>query len=187
MLHLCCNVPCVGGVLCLINLCPITSRGSSRGSLFAGHQNSGPQQPHDWLGEAAAGRAGLQQRHICVRIQGEQSKLTLRRFICLKRFLVLIVLSLVTSQVFVDEDFHKSVMSSACTKVSFSPLTLNSCALFYPVILNNSNPCSAFLLFFLQCILENVDLSVPVHISVQTLGSNGLSSNSVHTTFRTQH
>ncbi|XP_073342655.1 uncharacterized protein [Pagrus major] len=56
-------------------------------------------------------------------------------------------------RVFVDEDFHKSVMSSACTK----------------------------------CILENVDLSVPVHISVQTLGSNGLSSNSVHTTFRTQH
>ncbi|XP_030252294.1 myosin-7B isoform X2 [Sparus aurata] len=56
-------------------------------------------------------------------------------------------------RVFVDEDFHKSVMSSACTK----------------------------------CILENVDLSVPVHISVQTLGSNGLSSNGVHTTFRTQH
>ncbi|KAG8004027.1 protein C4orf50 [Nibea albiflora] len=53
-------------------------------------------------------------------------------------------------QVFVDGDFHKSVMSSACTK----------------------------------CVLENVDLSVPVHISVQTLGSNGLSSNSVHTTYR---
>ncbi|XP_070770016.1 trichohyalin-like [Enoplosus armatus] len=54
-------------------------------------------------------------------------------------------------RVFVDGDFHKSVMSSACTK----------------------------------CILENVDLSVPVHISVQTLGSNGLSSNSVHTMYRT--
>ncbi|XP_070693341.1 uveal autoantigen with coiled-coil domains and ankyrin repeats-like isoform X2 [Pempheris klunzingeri] len=54
-------------------------------------------------------------------------------------------------RVFVDGDFHKSVMSSACTK----------------------------------CILENVDLSVPVHISVKTLGSNGLSSNSVHTTYRT--
>ncbi|XP_022059647.2 plectin-like [Acanthochromis polyacanthus] len=54
-------------------------------------------------------------------------------------------------RVFVDGDFHKSVMSSACTK----------------------------------CVLENVDLSVPVHISVQTLGSNGLSSNSVHTMYRT--
>ncbi|XP_078116729.1 uncharacterized protein LOC144524392 isoform X2 [Sander vitreus] len=54
-------------------------------------------------------------------------------------------------RVFVDGDFHKSVMSSACTK----------------------------------CILENVDLSVPVHISVQTLGSNGLSSNFVHTMYRT--
>ncbi|XP_041653708.1 myosin-2 heavy chain-like isoform X2 [Cheilinus undulatus] len=53
-------------------------------------------------------------------------------------------------RVFVDGDFHKSVMSSACTK----------------------------------CILENVDLSVPVHISVQTLGSNGLSSDSVHALYR---
>lgn len=64
-----------------------------------------------------------------------------------KRLLELIILFRVTSQVFVDEDFHKSVMSSACTKVSFSPLILNSCALFYPVILNYSNPCSAFFLF----------------------------------------
>ncbi|KAM6952967.1 uncharacterized protein PEZ65_016716 [Lycodopsis pacificus] len=54
-------------------------------------------------------------------------------------------------RVFVDGDFYKSVMSSACTK----------------------------------CILENVDLSVPVHISVQTLGSNGVSSDFVHTTYRT--
>ncbi|XP_034398940.1 myosin-7B-like isoform X2 [Cyclopterus lumpus] len=54
-------------------------------------------------------------------------------------------------RVFVDGDFHKSVMSSACTK----------------------------------CILENVDLSAPVNISVQTLGSNGLSSNLVHTLYRT--
>ncbi|XP_041845734.1 protein MLP1 homolog [Melanotaenia boesemani] len=53
-------------------------------------------------------------------------------------------------RVLVDGDFHKSVMSSACTK----------------------------------CILENLDLSVPVHISVQTLGSNGLRSNSVHTVYR---
>ncbi|KAK9518617.1 hypothetical protein VZT92_023916 [Zoarces viviparus] len=54
-------------------------------------------------------------------------------------------------RVFVDGDFYKSVMSSACTK----------------------------------CIVENVDLSVPVHISVQTLGSNGVSSDFVHTTYRT--
>ncbi|XP_030595033.1 protein lava lamp-like [Archocentrus centrarchus] len=54
-------------------------------------------------------------------------------------------------RVYVDGDFHKSVMSSACTK----------------------------------CILENIDLSVPAHISVQTLGSNGLSSDSVHTMYRT--
>lgn len=40
---------------------------------------------------------------------------------------------------------------------------------------------------FPQCILENVDLSVPVHISVQTLGSNGLGSNSVHTMYGTDH
>ncbi|XP_034036936.1 golgin subfamily A member 4-like [Thalassophryne amazonica] len=54
-------------------------------------------------------------------------------------------------RVFVDGEFHKSVMSSACTK----------------------------------CILENVNLGVPVHISIQTLGSNGLHSNSVHTIYRT--
>lgn len=54
-------------------------------------------------------------------------------------------------RVYVDGDFYKSVMSSACTK----------------------------------CILENIDLSVPVHISVQTLGSNGLCSDSVHTMYRT--
>ncbi|XP_056132338.1 trichohyalin-like [Lampris incognitus] len=49
-------------------------------------------------------------------------------------------------RVYVNGEFHKSVMSSACTK----------------------------------CILENVDPNVPVHISVQTLGSNGLRSNEVH-------
>ncbi|CAL8330520.1 unnamed protein product [Gadus morhua 'NCC'] len=54
-------------------------------------------------------------------------------------------------RVYVDGEFHKSVMSSACTKV----------------------------------ILENVDLSLPVHIGVQTLGSNGLSSGRVTTVFRT--
>ncbi|XP_074529667.1 uncharacterized protein LOC141793138 [Halichoeres trimaculatus] len=53
-------------------------------------------------------------------------------------------------RVFVGGDFHKSVMSSACTK----------------------------------CILENVDLSLPVHISVQTLGANGLTSDSIHTLYR---
>ncbi|XP_029368754.1 uncharacterized protein LOC115050140 isoform X2 [Echeneis naucrates] len=54
-------------------------------------------------------------------------------------------------RVFIDGNFHKSVMSSACTK----------------------------------CIVENVDLGFPIHISVQTLGDNGLTSNSVHTTYRT--
>ncbi|KAM6923961.1 uncharacterized protein FYW49_006386 [Xenentodon cancila] len=54
-------------------------------------------------------------------------------------------------RVFVDGDFHKSVMSSACTK----------------------------------CVLENIDLSLPVHIGVQTLGLNGLRSESVHTMYRT--
>lgn len=45
-----------------------------------------------------------------------------------------------------------------------------------------------------QCILENLDLSGPVHISVQTLGSNGLYAEKVlliyrgkHTQFRTDH
>ncbi|KAM4586800.1 uncharacterized protein V3H82_005589 isoform 2-T2 [Fundulus diaphanus] len=52
-------------------------------------------------------------------------------------------------RVFVNKEFHKSVMSSACTK----------------------------------CILENIDLSVPVHIGVQTLGSNGLHSESVYTIY----
>nr|XP_023653026.1 myosin-14-like isoform X2 [Paramormyrops kingsleyae] len=49
-------------------------------------------------------------------------------------------------RVYVDGEFHKSVMSSACTKA----------------------------------VLENLDLSVPVHISVQTLGSNGLLAEKVH-------
>ncbi|XP_054647068.1 myosin-3 isoform X2 [Dunckerocampus dactyliophorus] len=49
-------------------------------------------------------------------------------------------------RVFVDGEFYKSVMSSACTK----------------------------------CVLENVDLTEPVEIGVQTLGSNGLISTSVH-------
>ncbi|XP_077387759.1 uncharacterized protein LOC144025511 isoform X1 [Festucalex cinctus] len=52
-------------------------------------------------------------------------------------------------RVFVDGNFYKSVMSSACTK----------------------------------CVLENVELLYPVEIGVQTLGSNGLSSNSVHTLY----
>ncbi|XP_015248953.1 PREDICTED: janus kinase and microtubule-interacting protein 1 isoform X2 [Cyprinodon variegatus] len=52
-------------------------------------------------------------------------------------------------RVFVNKEFHKSVMSSACTK----------------------------------CILENIYLSVPVHIGVQTLGSNGLCSDSVYTIY----
>ncbi|XP_047209094.1 trichohyalin-like isoform X1 [Girardinichthys multiradiatus] len=52
-------------------------------------------------------------------------------------------------RVFVNQDFHKSVMSSACTK----------------------------------CILENIDLSAPVQIGIQTLGSNGLHSDSVHTIY----
>ncbi|XP_041750755.1 uncharacterized protein LOC121579871 [Coregonus clupeaformis] len=63
-------------------------------------------------------------------------------------------------RIYVEGEFHKSVMSSACTK----------------------------------CILENLDLSVPVHISVQTLGSNGLYAEKVlliyrgkHTQFRTDH
>ncbi|XP_031645820.1 centromere-associated protein E isoform X2 [Oncorhynchus kisutch] len=62
--------------------------------------------------------------------------------------------------IYVEGEFHKSVMSSACTK----------------------------------CILENLDLSGPVHISVQTLGSNGLYAEKVHliyrgkrTQFRTDH
>ncbi|KAM6953312.1 uncharacterized protein FYW47_013919 [Aplochiton taeniatus] len=53
-------------------------------------------------------------------------------------------------RVYVDGEFHKSVLSSACTK----------------------------------CIVENVDLILPIHISVQTLGSNGLNSTKVHTVFR---
>ncbi|CAB1325281.1 unnamed protein product, partial [Coregonus sp. 'balchen'] len=63
-------------------------------------------------------------------------------------------------RIYVEGEFHKSVMSSACTK----------------------------------CILENLDLSVPVHISVQTLGSNGLYAEKVlliyrgkHTQFRIDH
>lgn len=37
---------------------------------------------------------------------------------------------------------------------------------------------------FLQCVLEDLDLSAPVCISVQTLGSNGLRSDGVHTMYR---
>ncbi|XP_077433660.1 uncharacterized protein jakmip1 isoform X1 [Vanacampus margaritifer] len=52
-------------------------------------------------------------------------------------------------RVFVDGNFYKSVMSSACTK----------------------------------CVLESVELIYPVEIGVQTLGSNGLNSNRVHTLY----
>ncbi|XP_049610635.1 uncharacterized protein jakmip1 isoform X1 [Syngnathus scovelli] len=52
-------------------------------------------------------------------------------------------------RVFVDGEFYKSVMSSACTK----------------------------------CVLENVELTYPVEIGIQTLGSNGLRSNRVHTVY----
>ncbi|XP_014880721.1 myosin-10-like [Poecilia latipinna] len=52
-------------------------------------------------------------------------------------------------RVFVNKEFHKSVLSSACTK----------------------------------CILENINLREPVHIGVQTLGSNGLHSDSVYTLY----
>ncbi|KAM9413721.1 uncharacterized protein ACWYII_025406 isoform 1-T2 [Salvelinus alpinus] len=55
--------------------------------------------------------------------------------------------------IYVEAEFHKSVMSSACTK----------------------------------CILENLDLSGPVHISVQTLGSNGLYAEKVHLIYRGKH
>ncbi|XP_064829680.1 centromere-associated protein E-like isoform X3 [Oncorhynchus masou masou] len=55
--------------------------------------------------------------------------------------------------IYVEGEFHKSVMSSACTK----------------------------------CILENLDLSGPVHISVQTLGSNGLYAEKVHLIYRGKH
>nr|XP_061793094.1 myosin heavy chain, striated muscle-like [Nerophis lumbriciformis] len=52
-------------------------------------------------------------------------------------------------RVFLDGEFYKSVMSSACTK----------------------------------CVLENVDLTSPVEIGVETLGSNGLSSKCVQTIY----
>ncbi|CDQ98514.1 unnamed protein product [Oncorhynchus mykiss] len=55
--------------------------------------------------------------------------------------------------IYVEGEFHKSVMSSACTK----------------------------------CILENLDLSGQVHISVQTLGSNGLYAEKVHLIYRGKH
>lgn len=60
------------------------------------------------------------------------------------RFVCLVLTFLATSQVFVDGDFHKSVMSSACTKVLVSPLMLNTYALLYHVKLNNSISCTAY-------------------------------------------
>lgn len=65
---------------------------------------------------------------------------TFGRFV--QKLLFLIVL--VTSQVFVDGAFHKSVMSSACTKVLSLPTTLNSRPLLYPVKLNSNNSCTAY-------------------------------------------
>nr|XP_015200400.1 PREDICTED: uncharacterized protein C4orf50 homolog isoform X2 [Lepisosteus oculatus] len=53
-------------------------------------------------------------------------------------------------RIYVDGEFHKSVMSAACTKA----------------------------------VLENVDLSVPFQISVQTLGANGLFAEKVHILFQ---
>ncbi|RXM31901.1 Dihydropyrimidinase-related protein 1 [Acipenser ruthenus] len=52
-------------------------------------------------------------------------------------------------RIYVDGEFHKSVMSSACTKA----------------------------------VLENLDLSVPFQIGVQTLGANGLVAEKVHCHF----
>lgn len=57
---------------------------------------------------------------------------------------LLFFIVLVTSQVFVDGLFHKSVMSSACTKVSSLPFTLSSRALLYPVKLNRNILCTAY-------------------------------------------
>ncbi|XP_067104288.1 uncharacterized protein C4orf50-like [Osmerus mordax] len=56
-------------------------------------------------------------------------------------------------RIHVNGEFHKSVMSSACTK----------------------------------CILENVDLCGPVHIAVQTLGTNGLHAAKVSAVHRGNH
>ncbi|XP_034776629.2 centromere protein F-like isoform X2 [Acipenser ruthenus] len=53
-------------------------------------------------------------------------------------------------RIYVDGEFHKSVMSSACTKA----------------------------------VLENLDLSVPFQIGVQTLGANGLVAEKVHCHFQ---
>ncbi|MGH0120935.1 UNVERIFIED_CONTAM: hypothetical protein FKN15_061626 [Acipenser sinensis] len=53
-------------------------------------------------------------------------------------------------RMYVDGEFHKSVMSSACTKA----------------------------------VLENLDLSVPFQIGVQTLGANGLVAEKVHCHFQ---
>lgn len=72
-------------------------------------------------------------------------------------------------------------MSSACTKVRAALVFTGSASLqanFSPVI----NVRRTFL--FLQCVLEDLDVSVPVCISVQTLGSNGLSSEGVYTMYR---
>ncbi|XP_078535016.1 uncharacterized protein C4orf50 homolog [Lissotriton helveticus] len=52
-------------------------------------------------------------------------------------------------RIYVNGNFHKSIMSSACTKT----------------------------------ILENLDLSVPFQVSVQTVGGNGLVSGKVHAHF----
>ncbi|XP_041128267.1 centromere-associated protein E-like [Polyodon spathula] len=53
-------------------------------------------------------------------------------------------------RIYVDGEFHKSVMSSACTKA----------------------------------VLENLDLSLPFQVSVQTLGANGLVAEKVHRHFQ---
>lgn len=71
-------------------------------------------------------------------------------------------------------------MSSACTKV----FILSRCRCV------ELDSCSSFTPFFphqptLQCVLENLNLSVRVRISVQTLGSNGLISEGVDVVYRT--
>lgn len=101
----------------------------------------------------------------------------------MQKFLVLMVFC--HSQVFVNGDFHKSVMSSACTKVLFLPTEVQRLRITAEHIESLLQQFMHYTFSPVQCILENLDLSVPARIIVQTLGSNGLISDGVHTVYRT--
>lgn len=103
---------------------------------------------------------------------------------------------------FLVEDFYLKIhvcvgdcqwrLLQICHELRLHQGTHSTCAIFIRCAplqssyLQCNNNVEGFIVFllFLQCVLEDLALTVPVCIAVQTLGSNGLSSDGVHTVYR---